>query len=252
MGRLGAVADIVLHSIRAPIYEIALGLGVAISLVMAHATAYSVVSFVSGSARALVLASAGSSFTTLIAFVLSVVCGWSVASMASRGEFTTILSMPVSRRAILALAAVGCFAAPLGIVAVSAGLVVALYSMPPREAVAGVLSVMAVPSVVFAVVLALAALAKSRVGCVVGGFLTWVGMGIASGVALALLHGRALSAVEAIALGCLNPLASAALAHAASLEPVTLALTSSLIDLCAASAACTAMVLVGSRRWEPA
>jgi len=252
MGRLGAVADIVLHSIRAPIYEIALGLSVAVSLVTAHMAGYAVTAFVSPSVRGLMLVSSGSSFTTLVAFVISVVCGWSFASMASRGELSTLLSMPVSRRTILALAAVGCFAAPLSIIAVSSGIVASVYSLSPREGLAAVLSTMAVPSVVFVIVLALSALAKSRVGCVVGGFLTWLGMGIGGGVALALLHGSSLSPVEAIALGCLNPLVATTVARMSNLAPLDLALYSSIIDICVAVSICIAIVIAASRRWEPA
>ena len=254
MGRLGAVSDVVLRSIRFPIAEVALALAV---LSVVGSGGFLATSLPPSMPRGLVEIWAATSSCGMAAFIciiLSMVCGWSFASMVEHGELLTLLSMPVSRWLVLSVAAVGCIAVPAAIVSLCAALAAYLYAPNPSASGIAVAAVTAtaLPMIVFSTVYASATISKSRWLVVAAGFVTWIALSIAGSVLALFLRLSKPSLATAIAVACINPGTATLLLHGAiKTSPVTVASIASAIDWGIAIAIALATIVIAGRRWEP-
>jgi len=252
--RLSALGDVVLRSVRFPIIEVALAVAMLSVVGSGGLLALSIPPFAKGIGDELWTVSSSCGIAVFITVIVSMVCGWSFASMVSHGEAVNVLSMPVGRRTLLTLAAAGCVVAPVSILATCASVAAAVYSSSPTPSGVAVatLAEVAVPTLVFSIILAVSAIAKSRWGAVAAGFASWIGLSFAGSVASLILRTTRISLGEAIAVSCLSPASGAVMLYsAASAKPIDIALPSSLIDIGVAAAIVLYVVLIHSRRWEP-
>jgi len=164
--------------------------------------------------------------------------------------------MPVSRRAVLALACAGFVAAPLAVLIVPTALSTYFYAPDPNPkwVALGVAGVAAVPSIVYSVTYLATTLTKSRWVPVATGLGVSMAVSMVGGLtvfAVAAAKQR-ISLATAIAISCLNPIAgSLNLYELASARIEDLLTCASVIDFCICAALCLATIYVVSRRWEP-
>ncbi len=255
MGRVGALASIVLNPLRFPVYEIALCAALALAIVLNGRSVF----FISAAGRssvdlAFVNASVINSFPAFIAFVLSVVYAWNFASSVSHGEALTILSMPVSRRLIASLAAVGCVAMPIALLATCTAITTYIYANEPtaKLIVATTLAMIAIPTIVSSMIFVSAIITRNKWVSLATGLASSIGLGIAGTLAVAFNMHSKLSQAEAIAISCLSPIGGALNFHRfAGMSVLDLAIVSSVIDLVIAIAICLLTIYMVDKRWEP-